>query len=178
MNKENKCKKESSCSIYCSIVTIVFIIFLIFIIIFSQSNEKQKNILSAIAVSGDNTEVGNARIKFSQNNILVGNAISHQEGSQDIIINENGIYQISYQLYGTQDAITTFNFNAILIVNNQAISTTFNESPVLRENVSNRMTLTSTIILRLNSGDILNLGGVSIEDINYPNARIDIEKIG
>ena len=144
----------------------------------SISNNEQKNILTIIAVPGDNTEIGNARIKFSQNDVLEGNAISHQEGSQDIIINENGIYQISYQLFGTQDAITTFNFNAILIVNNQAINSTFNESPVLRENVSNRMTLTSTVILRLNAGDVLNLGGVSIEDITYPNARIDIEKIG
>ena len=40
------------------------------------------------------------------------------------------------------------------------------------------MTLTSTVILRLEAGDILNLGAVSIEDVTYPRARIDIEKIG
>ena len=40
------------------------------------------------------------------------------------------------------------------------------------------MTLTSTVILRLQTGDILKLNGVSIEDIVYENARIDIEKIG
>lgn len=40
------------------------------------------------------------------------------------------------------------------------------------------MTLTSTVILRLQQGDVLKLNGVSIEDIIYDNARIDIEKIG
>ncbi len=177
MNK-GECNKETLCKALCGTVIIIFAVFLILLVSISISNNEQKNILTIIAVPGDNTEIGNARIKFSQNDVLEGNAISHQEGSQDIIINENGIYQISYQLFGTQDAITTFNFNAILIVNNQAINSTFNESPVLRENVSNRMTLTSTVILRLNAGDVLNLGGVSIEDITYPNARIDIEKIG
>lgn len=177
MNK-GECNKETLCKALCGTVIIIFAVFLILLVSISISNNEQKNILTTIAVPGDNTEIGNARIKFSQNDVLEGNAISHQEGSQDIIINENGIYQISYQLFGTQDAITTFNFNAILIVNNQAINSTFNESPVLRENVSNRMTLTSTVILRLNAGDVLNLGGVSIEDITYPNARIDIEKIG
>ena len=177
MNK-GECNKETLCKALCGTVIIIFAVFLILLVSISISNNEQKNILTIIAVPGDNTEIGNARIKFSQNDLFEGNAISHQEGSQDIIINENGIYQISYQLFGTQDAITTFNFNAILIVNNQAINSTFNESPVLRENVSNRMTLTSTVILRLNAGDVLNLGGVSIEDITYPNARIDIEKIG
>lgn len=177
MNK-GECNKETLCKALCGTVIIIFAVFLILLVSISISNNEQKNILTIIAVPGDNTEIGNARIKFSQNDVLEGNAISHQEGSQDIIINENGIYQISYQLFGTQDAITTFNFNAILIVNNQAINSTFNESSVLRENVSNRMTLTSTVILRLNAGDVLNLGGVSIEDITYPNARIDIEKIG
>lgn len=177
MNK-GECNKETLCKALCGTVIIIFAVFLILLVSISISNNEQKNILTTIAVPGDNTEIGNARIKFSQNDVLEGNAISHQEGSQDIIINENGIYQISYQLFGTQDAITTFNFNAILIVNNQSINSTFNESPVLRENVSNRMTLTSTVILRLNAGDVLNLGGVSIEDITYPNARIDIEKIG
>lgn len=177
MNK-GECNKETLCKALCGTVIIIFAVFLILLVSISISNNEQKNILTTIAVPGDNTEIGNARIKFSQNDVLEGNAISHQEGSQDIIINENGIYQISYQLFGTQDEITTFNFNAILIVNNQAINSTFNESPVLRENVSNRMTLTSTVILRLNAGDVLNLGGVSIEDITYPNARIDIEKIG
>ena len=176
MNK-GECNKETLCKALCGTVIIIFAVFLILLVSISISNNEQKNILTIIAVPGDNTEIGNARIKFSQNDVLEGNAISHQEGSQDIIINENGIYQISYQLFGTQDAITTFNFNAILIVNNQAINSTFNESSVLRENVSNRMTLTSTVILRLNAGDVLNLGGVSIEDITYPNARIDIEKI-
>lgn len=177
MNK-GECNKEFLCKVLCGTVILIFVVFLIFVAIFFQNNEEQKDILTAIAVQGDNTEVGVARIRFSQNDIVVGNAISHEEGSQDIIINEDGIYQISYQLFGTQDAIATFNFNAVLIVNNEGIDSTFNESPILRENIPNRMTLTSTVILRLNAGDVLNLGGVSIEDITYPNARIDIEKIG
>lgn len=104
--------------------------------------------------------------------------MSHEEGSDEILINQSGIYQVSYQLYGFTENTGTFNFNAILSVNDSPLNDTFNESPVLRNNVGgNRMTLTSTVILRLEAGDILKLNGVSIEDITYPNARIDIEKI-
>lgn len=120
---------------------------------------------------------GTTAIKFSQNNIIEGTAISHTEGSDEILINQTGIYQVSYQLYGVQSVSGTFNFNAILSVNNEPIQDTFNESPVIRNSPSNRMTLTSTVIIRLQAGDILRLNGVSIEDIRYDNARIDIEKI-
>lgn len=120
---------------------------------------------------------GTTAIKFSQNNIIEGTAISHAEGSDEILINQTGIYQVSYQLYGAQTISGTFNFNAILSVNNVPIQDTFNESPVIRNSPSNRMTLTSTVILKLKAGDVLRLNGVSIEDIRYDNARIDIEKI-
>ena len=120
---------------------------------------------------------GTTAIKFSQNNIIEGTAISHTEGSDEILINQTGIYQVSYQLYGVQSVSGTFNFNAILSVNNEPIQDTFNESPVIRNSPSNRMTLTSTVIIRLQAEDILRLNGVSIEDIRYDNARIDIEKI-
>ena len=120
---------------------------------------------------------GTTAIKFSQNNIIEGTAISHAEGSDEILINQTGIYQVSYQLYGVQTVSGTFNFNAILSVNNVPIQDTFNESPVIRNSPSNRMTLTSTVILKLKAGDVLRLNGVSIEDIRYDNARIDIEKI-
>ena len=109
---------------------------------------------------------------------MEGTALSHTEGSDEININETGIYQISYQLYGVQDTVGTFNFNAILSVNNQSLNDTFNESPVIRNSTSNRMTLTSTVILQLQTGDVLKLNGVSIEDVIYDNARMDIEKIG
>ena len=142
-----------------------------------NSNEQPKNILTTIAVPGDNTQIGNAIIKFSQNEIVEGNAISHEPGASEILIEETGIYQISYQLYGVKDAIGTFQFNAVLVVNNTGLDSTFNESPIIRDSV-NRMTLTSTVILKLNEGDVLQLSGVSIEDINYQRARIDIEKIG
>ena len=121
---------------------------------------------------------GTTTIKFSENKIEEGNALTHQAGSDEININETGIYQISYQLYGVQEVTGTFNFNAILLVNDNAIQDTFNESSVIRNSTENRMTLTSTVILRLQEGDILKLSGVSIEDIIYNNARIDIEKIG
>lgn len=127
---------------------------------------------------GDNTTTGTTTIKFSQNNIIEGTALSHAEGSDEIIINETGIYQVSYQLFGAQEVTGTFNFNAVLSVNNQSLDDTFNQSPVIRNSTSNRMTLTSTVILRLQQGDVLKLNGVSIEDIIYDNARIDIEKIG
>ena len=160
------------------VVLILVIIFVIAVIINNQDNLKEPNILVAIARNGDNTTLGTTTIRFSQNEIVEGTAISHQEGSDEININENGIYQISYQLFGVQNVSGTFNFNAVLLVNGEAITDTFNQSPVIRNSPSNRMTLTSTVILRLEAGDILQLSGVSIEDIRYDNARIDIEKIG
>ena len=65
----------------------------------------------------------------------------------------------------------------ILINNEVLLEDTLNESPILRDNVTNRMTLTSTIFLRIEEGDIIKLGGLSIEDIFYTRARIDIKKI-
>ena len=155
-------------------LALVFIIVLVIIVV----NNGRANILVAVAEAGDNTTLGTTDIKFSRNEIVEGTALSHEEGTSIININETGIYQISYQLYGVQDVTGTFNFNAVLLVNNTALNDTFNQSPVIRNSTSNRMTLTSTVILRLNSGDTLQLQGVSIEDIEYENARIDIEKIG
>lgn len=127
---------------------------------------------------GDNTDTGDAIINFSENQIVEGTALSHSPGSNEIMINEDGIYQISYQLEGTAKATNTFNFNAVLFVNGIPISDTLNEGPVIVENISNnRMTLTSTVILKLNAGDVLQLSGLSQENITYPTARIDIEKI-
>ena len=159
-------------------LALVFIIVLIIIVVNNGSNNDSANILVAIAEPGDNTTLGTTDIKFSRNEIVEGTALSHEEGSSIININETGIYQISYQLYGVQDVAGTFNFNTVLVVNNTALNDTFNQSPVIRNSTSNRMTLTSTVILRLNSGDTLQLQGVSLEDIEYENARIDIEKIG
>ena len=159
-------------------LALVVILILVIIIVNNNGNNNNPNILVAIAEPGDNTTLGTTDIKFSRNEIVEGTALSHEEGSSIININEAGIYQISYQLYGVQDTTGTFNFNAVLLVNNTALNDTFNQSPVIRNSTSNRMTLTSTVILRLNSGDTLQLQGVSIEDIEYENARIDIEKIG
>lgn len=159
-------------------LAIILVIILVFIVIYNENNEKNPNILVAIAKAGDNTTLGTTTIRFSQNNIVEGMAISHQVGSDEININENGIYQVSYQLFGVQSVTGTFNFNAVLLVNDQALEDTFNQSPVIRNSASNRMTLTSTVILRLQAGDTLKLNGVSIEDIRYDNACIDIEKIG
>ena len=161
-----------------SIALILLVVIVFVIVVVVNNNIETPNILVAIAKNGDNTTVGTTTIKFSENNIIEGMAISHTEGSDEININETGIYQISYQLFGVQDVTGTFNFNAILLVNNTPLNDTFNQSPVIRNSTSNRMTLTSTVILRLNAGDILKLQGVSIEDITYEDARIDIEKIG
>ena len=95
------------------------------------------------------------------------------------MINEDGIYQISYQLTGVDQGTGRFNFNAILLINDVPQNDTLNEGPVLSEDiVNNRYTLTSTVILRLSAGDTLELGALSLEEVQYPNARIDIEKIG
>ena len=130
-------------------------------------------------IHGDNSEVGNVVINFSENQIVEGNAISHNPGSSEIRINEDGIYQISYQLDGNTTTSGRFNFNAILVINNIPQFDTLNEGAVIVEDIiNNRYTLTSTVILRLTLGDILQLEGLSQENITYPNARIDIEKIG
>ena len=128
---------------------------------------------------GDNTGTGEVIINFSENQIVEGNAISHDPGSSEIKINEDGIYQISYQLDGNTTTSGRFNFNAILVINNIPQFDTLNEGAVIVEDIiNNRYTLTSTVILRLTSGDILQLEGLSQENITYPNARIDIEEIG
>ena len=173
------CNCEFNKTIKCPIIFIVSIIILaiiVLIVILSNQNE-QKDILTSIAIEGDNTQLGTTTIKFSQNEILVGSALTHEEESDTISINETGIYQISYQLFGIKEGAGSFNFNAVLSINDVPIDSTFNDGPVLEDLVNNRITLTSTVILRLNSGDTLKLLGVSIEDIEYKKARIDIEKI-
>lgn len=128
---------------------------------------------------GDNTGTGDVIINFSENQIVEGNAISHDPSSSEIKINEDGIYQISYQLDGVDQGSKRMNFNAILLVNSVPQFDTLNEGAVIVEDIiNNRYTLTSTVILKLNAGDILQLEGLSQENITYPNARIDIEKIG
>ena len=110
---------------------------------------------------------------------MEGTALSHTPGSSEIMINEDGIYQISYSLTGVGDDIGRFNFNAILSVNGTPLSDTLNEGPVINaSNFNNRETHTATVILRLNAGEVLQLNGLSQENITYTNARIDIEKIG
>lgn len=162
------------------IITTILIIFLLvsFIILCINCKTTQnENILTAIAEPGDNTETGDAIIKYSKNDIVEGTAISHQEGSSEFKINETGIYQISYQLYGIRNIKGTFNFNAIILLNGVPIDYTLNSSPVLNDDVNNRMTLTSTVILKLNAGDTIQLGGLSLEDISYQNSIIAIVKI-
>lgn len=157
-----------------------FSILIIFVIIIANNSiMPNNNILVTVARSENNTQVGDVIIKFGENQIVEGVALSHEVGTSQININENGIYQISYQLEGIdQGGSTRFNFNAILLVNNMPLTDTLNEGAVLNEDiVNNRYTLTSTVILRLNAGDILQLGALSFENVMYPNARIDIEKI-
>lgn len=176
----NICKTVKILSIISLILFISFFLLFIIVVIINNSVISNKNILVTVATSGDNTQVGNAIINFGENQILEGNALSHEPGTSQININQDGIYQISYQLDGiAQGKSTQFNFNAILLVNNVPLTDTLNEGAVLDEDIiNNRYTLTSTVILRLNAGDILQLGALSLENVTYPNARIDIEKIG
>ena len=174
--KKNKAKKCICISTIIISIMVISIIFCVITIIISNQKE-EKSILTAIAVQGDNTTLGTTTIKFSQNDIVVGNALTHEEGSDIISINETGIYQISYQLFGIKEGAGSFNFNAVLLVNDVPVESTFNDGPVLEDLVNNRLTLTSTVILRLNAGNTLKLAGISIEEITYEKARIDIEKI-
>ncbi len=176
----NICRTIKILSIISIVLLLSFFFLLIIVIINNNGAMNSKDILVTIARSGDNTQVGDAIINFGENQIIEGNALSHEPGTSEIRINENGIYQVSYQLEGIdQGASTRFNFNAILLVNNVPLTDTLNEGAVLSEDiVNNRYTLTSTVILRLNAGDVLQLGALSFENITYPNARMDIEKIG
>ena len=171
------CEQADICKCIAIGVGIIFFILFIAVIIILNTNDEEKDILTTIAVQGDNTKLGTTKIRFSQNDIVVGNALTHEEGTDTILINETGIYQISYQLFGIKEGAGSFNFNAVLSVNDTPVETTFNDEPVLEDLVNNRITLTSTVILKLNAGDRLKLVGVSIEDITYEKARIDIEKI-
>ena len=161
--------------IFC--ISAIILILGISIILSCCSKNGDKSILTAVAVEGDNTQLGTTFIKFSKNDIVVGNAITHEEGSDSIFIKETGIYQISYQLFGIKQGTGSFNFNAVLAVNDVPVESTFNDGPVIEDFANNRITLTSTVILKLNSGDTLKLLGISLEDIAYEKARIDIEKI-
>ena len=106
-------------------MAIIALVIAIVIILCPNTPIENKNILTAIAREGDNTEVGNAIIKFSLNDIEEGTAIMHQAGSENININESGIYQISYQVFGTGQRLGTFNFNTVLIVNGVGLPDTF-----------------------------------------------------
>ena len=171
-----KCKYEC-CKINILPLIIILAIFVIFIVIVTNIETEQKSILSTIAVPGDNTAVGPTVIKFSKNEIEIGTAMTHTVGSDTININESGIYQISYQIFGERQTFGTYNFNAVILVNGVVLDDTQNETPILKDNVINRMTKTSTVILRLNAGDTLQLGTITVEDIIFDRARIDIEKI-
>lgn len=170
------CKYEC-CKINILPLIIISAIFVIFIVIITNIPTEQKSILSTIAVPGDNTAIGPTVIKFSKNEIEIGPAMSHTVGSENININESGIYQISYQVDGERQTPGTFNFNCILLVNGNPIDDTENETPILKDDFSNRMTNSSTVILKLNAGDTLSIGIFTIEEITYPKARMDIEKI-
>ena len=173
-NKYNICEMIKNISLLALIIIIIALV--IFIIISNPADNK--SILVSIATSGDNTGEGNIIVNFGTNEITEGNALSHTNGSNEILINENGIYQISYQLTGVNQGNERFNFNSVILVNGIPLNSTLNEGVVLSEDIiNNRYTLTSTVILKLNANDILQLGGLSLEDITYPNARIDIEKI-
>lgn len=161
----------------CALFISLLIINIVIVAIIVNNANDPKDILTAVAVEGDNTQLGTTTIKFSQNDIVVGDALTHVLGTDSISINETGIYQISYQLFGIKEGAGSFNFNAALLVNDAVVNSTFNDGPVLEDLVNNRITLTSTVILNLNAGDTLKLAGISIEDITYEKARIDIEKI-
>ena len=84
---------EDKCKIF-KLILIFSIIFILFIAILflciNNNQNKDKNILVATAQNGDNTETGDVIIKFSQNKIIVGDALSHTTGSSEIMINKDG----------------------------------------------------------------------------------------
>ena len=87
---------ESKNIIKIAIAAVILAVLIITFIIITSGNteERSTNVLVAIAQNGDNTTLGTTTIKFSKNEILVRSALSHEEGSSEIKINESGIYQI------------------------------------------------------------------------------------
>ena len=173
-----KCKcninlKELICLLSIPIIILFFLILGICIC----NNSQPKSILASQVTTNDPFVRGFSPINFYANTIKVGNDITHEEGSTDFILNSPGIYQISYQIFGERQTFGTYNFNAVILVNGVVLDDTQNETPILKDNVINRMTKTSTVILRLNAGDTLQLGTITVEDIIFDRARIDIEKI-
>lgn len=161
--------------LFIGIIVVVAILIIIFGMVNNQ--DEPKDILSTIYQNPDTTQIGSTIISFDSNEIQIGDAITHVEGNSVININEDGVYQISYQLYGTRSTVGIFNFSAVILINNQALEITLNEGPILLDQVENRMTLTGIVFLELQEGDTLQLGAVSVENIRYPRARLDIEKI-
>ena len=68
-------------------ISIIILIILIVIVIIDSNINQKKEILTTIAVEGDNTQLGTTTIKFSQNDIVIGNVLTHEEGSDTISIN-------------------------------------------------------------------------------------------
>ena len=84
------CYKQCNlCNIMKLIIVLTLIVGIIIIIAINNNNNvENKSILTTIASQGDNTTLGFTTINFSQNEIVEGNALSHEEGSDEIIINE------------------------------------------------------------------------------------------
>ena len=85
----NVCKTIKVLSIINFIIFISILIF--FLIVIINNGNMNKDILVVVARSDDNTQVGNAIINFGENQINEGTALSHQEGTSQININESGI---------------------------------------------------------------------------------------
>ena len=100
-------------------ISTIALILILLCVCMGNSNGEIKSILSATAKEGDNTQIGETLIKFSTNEIIEGNAITHEEGSDSFIINESGIYQISYTILFSSP-ITTSRFLRPISVSTRA----------------------------------------------------------
>ena len=78
------CKYNNIINAACVVIAFVVILVVIIVISNSGNNEQMPNILVAVARPGDNTTLGTTSIRFSQNEIVEGTAISHQPGSDEI----------------------------------------------------------------------------------------------
>ena len=71
------CEQADICKCIAIGVGIIFFILFIAVIIILNTNDEEKDILTTIAVQGDNTQLGTTTIRFSQNDIVVGNALTN-----------------------------------------------------------------------------------------------------
>ncbi|MFQ8661387.1 MAG: hypothetical protein ACLR9X_04725 [Clostridia bacterium] len=154
---------------------ILFIIVNIFLFCFCITSYKQPNILQAL---NSQIQVGNSftPLVLDTNKIQVGNAISHDNSSPEIIISQSGIYLVNYSVTGSLETggPPTF-FEVLLNQNNTLVPNSTLSSLVVPSGQLN--TLSGSTIIEVSDSSVISLVGNSSSDIIYQDVSISVIKI-